>query len=176
MLTAVAAPRSMRMRTTKKMVQKFLAVTVFVAMSLNVFGQSIQDFEEIVDFDFSIRELSRAAEGSGGDFPDRLVIIDGTVSARYVLDANRDTYVGQLELVGGEWLGVEEVVTYRCILLLQGTQFANAIPARRSRTKHPDEIDLNSRLLVVGTFLRLFDMEDGTTVPILDAFHIRKID
>ncbi len=159
------------------MVKKLAAAALFASISSLIVGQSIEDFNDVVDFSVSIRELSlAAAAGDVEALPTKLVVIDGTVASRLVVDANPDTYIGQLELVGGEWLGVEDVVTYRCFLLLEGSRFANTIPARRSRTKHPDEIELNSRILVVGRLLGLFDMEDGTTVPVLEVYHIRRID
>ena len=159
------------------MVKKLLVGIVFLGISLHIFGQTEEEFNQIIDFDVTIRSLAIAASGEDMEsLPDRLVLIDGTVVSRLVIDANADTYVGQIELIGGEWIGVEEVVMYRCLLLLEGPKFANAIPARRSRTKHPDEIDLNSRILVVGSLLGLFDMEDGTTVAVLDAIHVRQMD
>jgi len=159
------------------MVKKLVAALLLANISSFIFGQTLEDFNEVVDFSISIRELATAAANNDmAALPDRLVIIQGSVASRLVIDANAESYIGQLELVGGEWLGVEDVVTYRCFLLLEGPRFANTIPARRTRNKHPDEIDLNSRILVVGEFLGLFDMENGTTVPVLNALHIRKID
>ena len=159
------------------MVKKLVAGILFLSVSLFIFGQSIEDFSAVVDFDITIRELAAAAAASNVEtLPERLIIIDGSVASRLVVDSNPESFVGQIELVGGEWIGVEDVVTYRCYLLLEGPRFAKAIPARRSRTVNPDEITLNSRILVVGEFLGLFDMEDGTTVPVLSALFIRKID
>jgi hypothetical protein len=158
------------------MVKRAAAVILISLLPLLIFGQNIEDFNNIVDFDFSIREISAAAAaGDVENLPERLVIIDGSVASRLVIDGNAETYVAQIELVGGEWLGVEEVVTYRCYLLLQGPRFANSVPARRTRTQHPDEIVLNSRILVVARLLGLFDLENGTTVPVLDALLIRKM-
>ena len=156
--------------------KRILTVALFASIPLFIFGQSLKDFNEVVDFSVTIRELSAAAAAQDvGALPERLVIIDGTVASRLVIDGNAETYVGQVELIGGEWLGVEKVVMYRCYLLLEGPQFANTIPARRSRTKHPDEIDLNSRILVVGELLGLFETDDGAIVPVLATYHIRKI-
>jgi hypothetical protein len=159
------------------MPKKLLAVVLLASIPLYMFGQSVEDFNRVVDFDISIRELAlAAAEENMEALPDKLVIIDGTVASRLLIDGNPETYVGQLELVGGEWIGVEDVVTYRCYLLLEGPRFANAIPARRSRTKNPAEIEMNTRIMVVGEFLGLFDLPNGTTVPVLNAVYIRKID
>ena len=159
------------------MPKKLLAAVLLASIPLYIFGQSVEDFNRVVDFDISIRELALAAAVEDREaLPDRLVIIDGTVASRLVINSNAEEYIGQLELVGGEWIGVEDVVTYRCYLLLQGPRFANAIPARRSRTKHPEEIEANTRVLIVGEYLGLFDLPDGTIVPVLNAVYLRKID
>lgn len=159
------------------MIKKAFVAFFLVTIPLFIFGQTIEEFNDVVDFDITIRELATAAAAEDREaLPDRLVIIDGSVASRLVIDGNRDTYMGQIELVGGEWIGVEDVVTYRCFLLLEGPRFANAIPARRTRTPHPDEIPLNTRIMVVGEYLGLFDMNDGTTVAVLNAHYIRKID
>lgn len=159
------------------MVKNAFAALFLVFLPLLIFGQTIEDFNDVVDFDINIGSLARAAAAEDREaLPDRLVIIDGAVASRLVIDGNPDTYMGQIELVGGEWLGVEEVVTYRCFLLLEGPKFANAIPARRTRTKNPEEIEVNSRIMVVAEYMGLFDMNDGTTVAVLRAHHIRSID
>ena len=159
------------------MAKNAFAALFLVFLPLLIFGQTIEDFNDVVDFDITLGKLARAAAVEDREaLPNRLIIVDGAVASRLVIDANPETYMGQIELVGGEWLGVEEVVTYRCFLLLEGPRFADAIPARRSRIKNPDEIEMNSRIMVVAEYMGLFDMDDGTTVAVLRAHYIRSID
>lgn len=141
-----------------------------------IFGQSFEEFNGIVDFETTMRELDRAAETGNPDaLPSRFVVIDGVVASRVVVNSNPDEFVGELRLVGGEWIGVEEVVRYECVLIITGPEFASAIPARRSRRANPDEIELNTRILAVAKALGLYEREDGSIVPVLQAFQVRKI-
>ena len=64
---------------------------------------------------------------------------------------------------------------YQCILQLKGPGFANAIPARRSRNTNPDEIELNSHILVVASVEGVRELANGRKVPVLRAYFIRLI-
>ncbi len=159
------------------MIKRLVVASALLFIPFFIFGQTLEDFNNIVDFNATIASLSNAAEkGNVEALPEKIVIIDGTVAERYVIQSGTDNFVGQLNIVGGKWIGVEEVVMYQCILLLQGEKFSNAIPARRTRNPHPDEIQVNSRIMVVGKVLALHQMQDGETVPVLDAYYIRKVE
>ena len=155
---------------------KKLLIAILLSIPVIIFGQSIEDFSYAVDFTISLGELQdAAATGDPNTLPSRFVIIEGAVASRVVVNSDRNDYVGEIELVGGEWVGVESVVRYRCFLLLVGPEFASAIPVRRSRTPNPAEIALNSRILVIAKAIGLRPMEDGTHVPVLQVYAVRKI-
>lgn len=157
------------------MVRK-IVVFVFLCIPCFIFGQTFEDFNSVIDFETTMRELDTiAATGNPDALPAKFVVIDGVVASRVVANSNPEEFVGELHLVGGEWLGVEEVVRYECILIIAGPEFASAIPARRSRRANPDEIELNTRILAVAKALGLYEREDGVVVPVLQAYQIRKI-
>jgi len=157
------------------MMRKIL-VFVFMCIPCFIFGQTPEEFSGIVDFEITMRELSALAETGNPDaLPARFVVIDGVVASRVVVNSNPADFVGELHLVGGEWIGVEEVVQYECVLIITGPEFASAIPSGRSRRANPDEIPLNTRVLAVAKALGLYEREDGMIVPVLQAFQIRKI-
>ena len=153
---------------------KKLTVVLLLSIPVVIFGQTIDDFNSVVDFASTLSELDQAAMG-GGTLPSRFVIIEGAVAARQVINGEADQYLGELELITGEWVGVEKVVRYECILQLVGPEFASAIPARRSRTANPAEISLNTRVLAVAKAVSIRQLDDGTTIPVLRAYFIRKI-
>ena len=162
------------------MTKKWLVASIIILFTVSAtgaFGQLLEQFDRTVDFSVTMRELTDAVDsGNLASLVDRVLIIDGTVASRDVYDSSPDTYLGLLELIGGEWMGVEDVVMYRCYVFLQGPQFVNAIPARRSRTKHPDEIDLNTRVLIAAELVDIQEIAPGEVVPILLAYYVRKID
>ena len=157
------------------MARKTLAL-LFLCIPFLIFGQSFEDFNGVIDFDTTLAELDKiAANGDPEALPSRFVIIDGAVASRLVVNPDTADFVGELQIVSGEWLGVERVVRYECILVLAGPEFASAIPSRRSRGANPKEIGLNTRILAVAKAIGLHEREDGTRVPVLQAYYIRKL-
>jgi hypothetical protein len=151
-----------------------LLVVLMLSIPVLIFGQTVEDFRAVVDFTTTLGDLDRAAE-NGDPLPNRFVIIEGAVASRKVVNAETENYLGELELVSGEWLGVERVVRYQCVLRLVGPEFASAIPARRSRRANPNEIPLNTRILAVAKAEGVRKLENGAAVPILRVYYIRKI-
>lgn len=157
------------------MARRIMAL-LFLCIPCLIFGQSVEDLNAVLDFSTTLRDLDQMAAGGDPDaLPSRFVIVEGVVASRQVVNPNAAEFVGELDLVSGDWIGVERVVRYECIVLLVGPEFASAIPARRSRTANPDEIDVNTRILVVAKAIGLYEREDGTIVPVLQAYSIRKI-
>jgi hypothetical protein len=141
-----------------------------------IFGQTIEDFNDVIDFSVTLGDLDKIAMNGDPDaLPSNFVIIEGAVASRIVINSNAAEFVGELQIVGGEWKGVEEVVKYECVVVLAGPEFASAIPARRSRRANPNEIGLNTRILVVAKAIGLYEREDSSIVPVLQAYYIRKI-
>ena len=158
------------------MVKKSLAATaLFMCLSMLVVGQTLEDFNDLVDFGTTIKDLHNAAAGGElGALPDSFLVLDGTDAAREVINGDRNDYLGELQFVSGEWIGVEQVIMYRCILQLEGPEFASAIPARRSRNPNPAEITLNSRQIVIAKTVDIRQREDGSFIPVLRVYHVRR--
>ena len=152
----------------------FLAL--FLSIPFVIFGQNLADFNSAVDFESTLSSLMQAVvDNNPFALPDKFIIVDGAVASRVVVNGDAEQYLGEIELVAGEWIGVEKVVRYQCILQLIGPEFASAIPARRSRRPNPKEIQLNSRILVVAKATGIRENIDGEFIPVLRAFYIRSI-
>jgi len=98
-------------------------------------GAFCQEFDRIVDFEKTLKELSiEAAERPVGKVPPgKYLILEGLVSERWVIDPEPQTFIGEIELVGGEWIGVEAVEMWNCIVQFTGPEFASRIPAGRTK-------------------------------------------
>lgn len=153
-----------------------LVIALLLLFPALLVAQTLDDFDRIVDFGIALKELHVAASaGTITTTPDSFFIIDGAVASRRVVQSDRESFLGELELVNGEWVGVEEVLLYRCIVQLVGPEFFEAIPARRSRRANPAEIALNTRLLIVGKLTELRILENGQAIPVLQAYYIRTL-
>lgn len=128
-----------------------------------------------VDLSITIRTLDDA-ERTGKGLPEEgtPVILNGTVLSRSVITPEPENFEGELIIASGEWLESDEIRVSKCAVYLAGVQFSKMIPARRSRRVNPDEITLNSELLVYGKFLGYAETADGT-IAVIQAFGVRKL-
>ena len=135
------------------------------------------DLLKLVDFSISMKTLDIMLERGQIDAfnKDRYLILDGTVASRELLSADGEPFLGEIELVQGEWLGLEEVKIYRCIVVFSGDQFSGLIPARRARRRSENEIKLNSHVLLLGKFTGTRTLSNGTMVPLIEGFLIREM-
>lgn len=128
-----------------------------------------------IDLSITIASLDKAAE-SGSNSPEAgiSVILNGTVLERRLIDAEKESFLGELILASGKWIDSESVVISKCLIQLSGPQFAETIPARRSRNVNPKEISLNSEMLVYGIFLGYAKTPDGV-IAVIEAVGLRKL-
>jgi len=137
-------------------------------------------FNAAVDFPVTLEDLCNFVESQPAEViqsvagQDRIFLIMGVVDARTIVPTENDEFLGEIEIVTGQWQGLEEVKMFRAVTRFQGQQFAGMIPARRSRNANPNEIPLNVTVLeavkLVGT--REYS---GTVIPVLEGLNIRII-
>ena len=128
-----------------------------------------------VDLSITINTLYEAGM-SGRGIPEAgtPVILNGTVIERNVTNAEKETYSAELIMASGRWVDSSEVTVSKCVILLNGPEFSDMVPARRSRTVNPKEIPLNSELLVYGVFLGFADTADGP-LAVIQAGGVRNL-
>ena len=120
-----------------------------------VFCIDAGDFDAVTDFSVTIKTLSQLDEATANAYGlmDRFLLLDGTVTNILVLDGNEESYLVQVELVSGEWIGLEDVRSYSCWVLFSGPRFASVFPARIPRTPPPEVIAANDHILIVAIAL-----------------------
>ncbi len=149
---------------------------VFFITALLVSAQTAAQAGNPVNFDLTLKKIYKMIEAGESHKinPNQFIVISGTVSAREVLNPDKDNFSGILELSSGEWLGVEDVAIYKCYVQLDGTEFAPMIPVRRSRRPKPEEIQLNEKILVLGKYLGYSEDENGIKYPVIQGIKVRK--
>jgi hypothetical protein len=144
------------------------------------FGADKASFDDVVDFEASLESIAVQARRA----PDQLLensnvlVIDGVIAAVNVVDPNPESFRAELDLITGEWVGLERVVMYKAAVLVEGAEFAPRIPTRRSRREPPGgTIERNKRVIVVGTIAGIADdPATGRPIPVLNAFYVRSQD
>ncbi len=127
-----------------------LLASAFLAAAGQAFGLTRADFDRVVDFSVTLKELAAVADGAASLPTGRFVVLDGTVSDVNVIDKDEASFRVRIELITGEWIGTEDVRSYTCYVDFSGPDFARIFPARPPRTPQAGTVVINSRVIVVG--------------------------
>lgn len=131
------------------MKRKFSFVLLFPALLLChqiLPAYSKSDFDKIVEFSTSLKNLEQSAFLEN----DKLLLLNGTVSNLQFLDKKRDSFKIMVEIITGEWIGLDEVISYRCFILFAGEDFFSVFPSRKPKNPSSDMIFLNDRILLLA--------------------------
>jgi hypothetical protein len=153
------------------------AVLVLMIWTPIAFAIDAGDFDEVVDFSVTVKTLSQLDEATATAYGlmDRFLLLNGTVTNILVLDANEESYLVQVELVSGEWIGLDEVRSYSCWVLFSGPHFAGVFPARAPRNPPPGVIGANQTVLIVAVPLQTVEIAEGETAWVLEGIYARPL-
>ena len=150
-------------------------IFTLLAGSLFTYGQDFSEVEKLFDLGCTLKALSEKSAEDLTASKGSWVILTGTVASLAVINPDENNFTGQIELIDGEWSGTEQVFMYQAYVLVSGAEWVNRIPARRSRRSSPDEIPLNSNLLVVGRIADPYVDDSGYAFPVIEGHFIRII-
>jgi hypothetical protein len=151
------------------------ALVLLLSFPLCLSAFDRKDFDRIADFSVTLKTLAGLSENQARALAGRLLLLDGTVAYVQFLDPEEASFAVELELVGGEWVGVEDVKIYRCRVRFSGPEFFPRFPRRAPRTPDPGQILLNDHLLVVARLAERTTAADGSPVWVLDGLHARPL-
>ncbi len=157
--------------------KKVVGILLCIFLTGVLYADLSEEFSNVVDFSTTFSTLYREAQKSGVQqyINGKLIIIDGSVASRTVVNKEEQDFLAELELIDGKWIGVEEVEVYKCYVQLKGPEFSARIPARRTRNKLPDEIELNSRVMIIGRVVSSRKDSTGTVFPVIEALFVRPL-
>jgi hypothetical protein len=143
-------------------------------LSVGAFAQA-DEFRNVVDFSMSTRDLVEIVRDQRYDLidPAKYYVLTGSVASTLILDPAPDSFSALIELVAGEWVGLDSIEVYRVYVLLEGPQYATRVLERLPRNPGPEVILPNSDLLLVAQFLGETEWEDGSFIPVVAAIDIR---
>jgi hypothetical protein len=143
----------------------------------NLFAYDQADFDRIVDFSLTLKELNRlpAAEIPAFLAGGKLLLLNGTVAGVSFIDNSEENFQVAVELVSGEWLGLEDVRSYRCTVLFRGSRFFPLFPSRAPRNPEQDFVSANDRILVAASALDKISTDGGEVIWLLEGLHVRRL-
>ena len=134
------------------------------------------DFDRVVDFSITLKDLAAAADGAGRLPTARLCVLNGTVSDVDIISKDEATFRVRIELITGEWIGTEDVRSYSCYVEFSGPEFFKVFPVRPPRTLVPGTVVINSRVMVVGRPLDITKTPQGENRVRVEGMFVRTIE
>ncbi len=147
---------------------------LLVALPVGLAAQA-NAFDRVADFGITIKTLTRIGprEASAYQLDQRYLILNGTVAGLTFVSAERDTFAVEVELVSGEWIGLEEVRSYRCLVRFEGPEFYATFPRRAPRNPAGPIVTMDDRVLVVARAVSVEQTESGEYLWVLRGVHVR---
>ena len=147
---------------------------VFVPALLPALSRA--DLERVIDLSVTLKTLASAAEAGAPIPAGRTVLLSGTVSDVNILNKDPAGFRVRIELITGEWIGLEDVKSYSCYVDFTGAEYVKVFPARAPREANHDLVMLNSRVLVVGRVVGVGATPLGAVRVLVDGAYIRTIE
>jgi hypothetical protein len=134
------------------------------------------DFDRVVDFSVTLERLAAVAAGKEPLPVGRMFLLSGTVSDVTIINREEAAFKVRIEVITGEWIGLEDVKSYACYIDFSGPEYFKIFPAKAPRTADPDVVTLNTRILVVGAPVNITTTPLGEKRVLLQGAHIRTIE
>lgn len=155
----------------------WLPLVLALLVPAAAFSISKTELDRVVDFSVTVKTLDRLDVATARDYrlDERFLVLDGTVTNIEVIDPDESRYQVVVELVSGEWIGLEEVRSYRCLVLFSGAEFARVFPRRAPRDAGPRVITPNDRVLFVARLLEPVVLEGDQSIWVLEGIYARPL-
>jgi hypothetical protein len=153
-----------------------VACILLLAGSAFLHALSRADLERVIDFSVTLKSLSTAADNGAPIPTGKTVLLTGTVSDVTIVNKEQAGFKVRIELITGEWIGLDEVKSYYCYVEFSGAEYFRIFPARPPRTVSRDLVTLNSRVLVMGRVVEVTAAPLGARRVLVDGAYIRTIE
>ncbi len=126
-------------------------ISVFLFFLIPILGWS-QSFDSIVNFDLELSTLSDPLIAGKAAEDGRIIILEGLVASSEKAESEEDLIV---TLIGGEWIGTSDVISYSCRVFFNEEQLNKNFP-------EDGLIPAGSRLLIA---VRVTGFNDESGIP-----------
>jgi hypothetical protein len=151
-------------------------LALFTVLAAAVPAASKGDFDRVVDFSVTLKTLAAAADGKAALPTSRMLVLSGTVSTITIVNKDQAAFRVRIELITGEWLGLDDVIAYACYVDFAGADFFNTFPARPPAQPGPGVIVQNARVLVAARAVSIVTTPLGEKRVLLEGAYIRAIE
>ncbi len=148
----------------------FLSFSIFPLISDSV------ELEAVLNLDVSIKELNSFSTEMLDNLilSNRYIIVEGSVASKRDIERTEENFVLDIHLVNGEWIGLEKVEVYKCIVNIEGKVWETRFPKRVGRDPADNIVQLNNHILVIGKVVD-YVIKDSELVSVIQAEYLRKL-
>lgn len=131
-----------------------------------------QNFDSVVDFDMELSSLSNPTVAVRAIKEGKVVILEGLMADSVIQGSGDETQIW-VSLIGGAWIGKDEVRSFECRLIFRGESWLEVFPQTTPRDPGPNYIPVGSRLLVAA---RITNFDEKASLPIAEVVNFRVLD
>ncbi len=153
--------------------RKNVVFLILLVLGANLFSLERSDFDRVVDFQATIKALSTTEDLSA--LSGRLLLLSGTISNMVFVGTKKDNFNVEVSLVAGEWLGLEDIGIYNCVIIFEGSEFFSTFPRRLPRNPKPGVIGVNDSILVLAKALQPLNKDKHGIRWLLQGLHVRSL-
>jgi hypothetical protein len=153
----------------------FLSVLFFNILLFSIFSEAA-DLESVFNLNMSLKELSHSTPDLLDSLilSEKYIIIDGTISSITEIERSDNNLILDIHILNGEWVGLEKVEVYKCIVNVSGLEWGNRFPKRKPREITEELILTNNQIMVIGK-VSDYVLENSTIIAVVNAEYIRRI-
>lgn len=153
----------------------FLFTFIFYLLAGTLFSDAV-DLKSFINLDISLKELSR----SEPEFLDSLilsekyVVLEGTISSISEIERSENNLILDIHIINGEWIGLEKVEVYKCIINVSGLEWEERFPKRIPRESNDQLVQVNDQIMVIGK-VHDYVLDKSSLTAVVNAEYIRRI-
>lgn len=151
-----------------------LTAIVINIMVVSLFSETV-DLNSFINLDISLKELSRSEPEFLDSIisSDKYIIVEGTISSITEIERSENNLILDIHIINGEWIDLEKVEVYKCIINVSGLFWEKRFPKRRPRELTDELVLVNDQIMVIGK-VQDYVLDNSSLTAVVNAEHIRK--
>lgn len=153
--------------------KEILCTLALSLIPLTLVGAQELTLKAPINYEIDLNRLYEAAlSGDDSTIPrDKLLILVGDIGSQNIIEDDGDTFLAEVELVGGHWNGEETIELYRASILFDGVAYRELFDHRSEK-----RFANGQKLMIVAQYLGLDnDYTGDELIPILLSLYFRRI-
>lgn len=152
----------------------FLSVIVINILVVSLFSET-NDLNSFINLDLSLKELSRSEPEFLDSliFSEKYIIVEGTISSITEIERSEQNLILDIHIINGEWIGMEKVEVYKCIINVTGLIWEKRFPKRKPREITEQLVQVNDQIMVIGK-VHDYVLKNSSVTAVVNAEYIRK--